>query len=402
MVARRRRRGEGAANSAAILVALIGVLLVIYILALPPEDRNRLLNGGGAECTGQGCAQGGGGSGPVLILAETPGTLQLQASPQVEHKLPSTTVFTVTETAAIKEVAGLYLKNSLFSKEGASVSFEASPRSSGNYLLSFNVDYAGGSLSILLNGEQIYNGVIAEPSPQPIELPYDLLEEGKNEIVFLVGDVGFAFWKKNEYRLRNVLISADVTDFSGSQSEQHFSLGEQEYSQLEHAQLELVPDCDPRKAGRLVIEANKKLLYNGYPDCGVMNRLDISKETLRAGDNAIVFVSDTGSYLLDRIQVVSYLKEQEYPLYYFNLPLEMYEPIDEGANELILTMRFADYRAEKRGEIIINGFVQSFSSKDYVFQAVIDPGIVMPGPNTVQIIPHVNKLDVAELKIELV
>lgn len=395
-------KGQGSASSAAVLVALMGVLIIIYILTLPPTDRDALLSGSGGSGSGGGFGGGAGGSGPLLILVESPGTLTLQASPVVEHSLPSTTVFTSERTAAIKELSSLYLKNSLFSRQGASFTFETATLASGDYLLSFNVDDAQGNLIILLNGNQIFNQLVTERSPQPIILPADYLHSGANEIVFIAGDVGLKFWSKNEYQLRNILVSADMVDYSGSSSEQHFSLPEQEYLQLEHSELSFIPECDARNAGRLVIETNGALVYSGYPDCGVLNRVDLAKENLRLGDNRVVFVSEQGGYLLDRIKVTSYLTEQDYPVYYFNLPLDLYEPLDIGDNQLLLTLRFADYRAEKRGEVVINGFAQTFESGQYVYQAAIDPNIIMPGPNTIQVIPHVNRLDLAELKIEMV
>lgn len=398
------RFGQTSAGSAAILVAIIGLLIVIYILMLQPAERAALLegSGGGQGPGGQGGQGGFGGSGALLILAETPGTLQLQTSPVVEHSLPSTTVFTSTNTVAVKELSSLNTKNTLFSRQGASFFFDPEEIIADSFLLSFNVDYARGNLIILVNGEKIFDQEVTEKSPQPIIIPGDMIQEGDNEIVFLASEVGFRFWARNEYQLRNVLVSADALDLSATQSEQLFTIPEQEYSQLEFGELSFIPECDPRNAGRLIVDVNGRLIYSGYPDCGILNRLDLSKDTLKAGDNRLVFASDQGSYLLDRIEVTSHLKEQDYPVYYFNLPLDMYEPIEFGDAQLLLTLRFADYRAEKRGEVTINGFVQTFEADEYVYQAALDPNILLPGPNTIQIIPHVDELNVAELRIELV
>jgi len=397
------RFGQTSASSAAILVALIGLLIVLYILMLQPAERAALLAGaGGQGGQGGGFTNQGGGTGAVLILAETPGTLQLQTSPVVEHSLASTTVFTSTNTVAVKELSSLSTKNTLFSRQGASFFFDPETIIADSFLLSFNVDFARGNLIVLVNGEKIFDQEVTEKSPQPIIIPGDMIQEGENEIVFLASDVGFRFWARNEYQLRNVLVSADALDLSATQSEQLFTIPEQEYSQLEFAELSFIPECDPRNAGRLIVDVNDRLIYSGYPDCGILNRLDLSKETLRSGDNRLLFVSDQGSYLLDRIEVTSHLKEQDYPVYYFNLPLDMYEPLEFGDAQLLLTLRFADYRAEKRGEVTINGFVQTFQASEFVYQAAIDPNIILPGPNTIQIIPHVDKLNVAELRIEMI
>lgn len=404
------RKGQANASSAAILIALIGLAIVVYILTLPPDARDELLYGTGGPGPGTpggsgawgGGQWGGGGAGPLLILVESPGTLRLQTSPHVEHNIPSTTVFASTSTVVVKELSSLRPRNSLFSQQGATFTFNTQGLLTDRLLLSFNVDQARGDLIILLNGQVILDQIVRERSPQPILLPNNLLVEGENEITFLAGDVGFRFWANNEYQIRNILVSADAVDLRGTISEQTFNIPEQEFAQLEFAQLVFRPECDPQAAGRLVVQMNHRMLYSGYPDCGVLNQIDVAKETLRAGTNNLIFVSEEGNYLLDNIRVVSHLVEQGYPLYYFNLPLDLYEPLDFGDNQLLLTMRFADYRPEKRGEIIINGFVQSFGTQGFVYQAGISPNVLLPGPNTIQVIPHVSELNVAELKIEMI
>ena len=89
------------------------------------------------------------------------------------------------------------------------------------------------------------------------------------------------------------------------------------------------------------------------------------------------------------------LEENDYPVYYFNLNPEMYDVLDQGQGAARLTMSFAEYRVPKNGEIVINGFVQSFQTSEIGYQALVDPAILTPGPNTVQVIPHVDRLDIA-------
>jgi hypothetical protein len=142
------------------------------------------------------------------------------------------------------------------------------------------------------------------------------------------------------------------------------------------------------------------VIYSGLPDCGVLFKTDIPKEALRTQNN--ILFSSMGQYVIDRVKLVVQLKKNDYPVYYFNLPKGMFDTIDAGRGQLRLTMTFTDYRNVKNGEVVINGFVQTFNTKEYVYQAIIDPGILTPGPNTIQIAPHVDTLDVAEVKIELV
>lgn len=420
MVSGQSRRGQNAA-SAAILVALVGGALILYILMLPPAERERLLfsDGGGAGAGGGG--YGGGGVftqyGPVLIFQDTPGTLRAVKSSVSEHNVPSATIYTAINTQEVKFIDSAVIKNGVFARRALDAEFYVNRGAGNNYLLSFNVDEAGtGRLRVILNGHLVYERPVRERSPSPIPLPSDYIVDGENHIIIESDDPGFAFWRSNTYVLHNILVSADMLDDSSSVVAQQFTISEEEFESFESAQLQFVPDCNQRDAGRLIVQLNSKvvrvegnrtaevpmILYSGLPDCGVMFKTDVSKDQLRQGENTLIFASQDGQYVIDRIKLLVRMKQNDYPVYYFNLPREMYDTLDAGDGQLRLTITFTDYRAMKSGEIVVNGFVQSFNVQDYAYQAVLDPGILTPGPNTLQIIPHIDRLDVAEVKIELV
>jgi hypothetical protein len=421
MVSGGSRRGESAGNTA-ILVAIIGGLLVGYILFLPPAEREKILfsDGSGGSYSGGGTYPGGGQGvftqyGPVLVFRDTPGTLRLVKSPVVEHNIPSVTIYTTVNTLPVKAIDSAVVKNGVFARHDLDIAFSAERQSSRNFLLSFNVDEAGESpLRIVLNGHLIYERPVRERSPAPVPLPMDYLVDGENHLVIQSNDIGVAFWKSNTYLLHNILLSADVIDISNAESSQSFAIPVEELGTVESAQLQFVPECDPKKAGRLAVVLNSRVfsgannttveqpnvIYSGMPDCGVMFKADVAKEALLP-NNRIVF-SSSGQYVIDRVKLVTHLKQNDYPVYYFNIPRDMYDSLDAGKGQLRLTLTFTDYRNIKTGETVVNGFVQSFSTKDYVYQAVIDPGVLTPGPNTIQVAPHVDRLDVAEVKIELV
>ncbi len=436
------RRGQSAA-SAAILVAIIAGFLVLYILFLPPADREQLLFGGG-DGTGSGGTAGAGvpgagvpgaggsytgsgGSGvftqygPVVMLAAVPGTLRLQRSPTQEHEIPSATIFTAVHTEEIKSIDSAVVKNGVFSSDEADIDFQARKGQSGNYLLSFNVREAGSSpLRISLNGHLLQERPMVPGTPPPISLPADYIVDGTNTLTLSTSSGGLAFWDSNAYFLTGILVSADLVDTSGSVSQQTFSLDENEINAMDKSQLQFVPECDPQRAGRLTIQLNSRLvrdtssndtnatlevpnvLYTGNVDCGVLFQTDVPREDLRLGENRIVFASSGGQYVIDRAKLIVGFKQNDYPIYYFNINPEMYDSVDKGHGALRLTLTFTDYRNDKQGEVVVNGFVQSFETREYAYQALIDPSIITPGPNTIQVIPHADKLDIAELRVELI
>ncbi len=399
---RLRRRGASFRASSPLVILLIGIVLILYILFLPPAQREALLSGT-PSTGGTGVAVPAGGapvSGGTVLMDKYVGTLLSQSGTDVEHAIPSTTVTVSQNTQEIKFIDSLIVKRGAFASQDAHLSFKADPSVAKNYVLAFNVEEAKGPLLVTLNGQPIYDRVVTTRSPDPIKLPQELLKP-ENNITFSAGSTGWAFWSANAYRLSNILVSADVTSYDQSSSEQHFTIPPDEYQRMEQARLELVPQCDPKQTGRLSITVNGQLLFGGLIDCGVLSTQDVAKDLLNAGDNRIGFTSSQGSYVLDRIKVVSMLKQQDYPVYYFNLPPDMFQQANVFAGRVVLTLRFSDGNTQKRGSVVVNGFRDTFQTSSYYYQATLDPNVLIPNANSIQIIPEGGSLNVAELRVEL-
>ncbi len=386
---------KGNANSAAILIIIIALLIMLYILFLPGHVRTQLLDD--SVQTGPGASSQRGD----VLLKEQVGLLSPKKGSEKEHSLPSTTVFTQVNTEEIKAVPSLYIKNSLFSKEESTINFKSDLSKSSDYKLSFNVKEGGGRLKIYLNGHLFFNEEISESTPDPIEVPKNYLES-ENNLTFAAGGVGWAFWLKNSYQLENVLVSADVADYSKASSEQHFSITKEEYNSVKKARLEFVPDCDPSKTGRLEVFLNRNSVFSGLIDCGIKNEVEVDKELLKKGDNTVGFVSNQGSFVLSSARVVTELKDQQYPVYYFTLPRELAAAVKNYDARIALNMRFATSGDRKVGEITVNGYKQTFDTEKMAYEAVLDPKILLEGPNTVMIAPQSNPINVAEITVSII
>lgn len=389
-----------AATQAGVVVVLIAVLMVLYILFLSPTDRAELLG----DDSGTGGGGTGTGSGRVrsVLFSATPGRIYPLSSDVIEHTMPSLTVFTVTNANELKRVQSLYVKNSVFSTTSKEVVFFYNPQTTQDVKLSFNVKKQSGRLIIKLNDYDLFDGELAPGSPTPITLPSDYLKE-KNTITFSVSDLGgIAFWRYNEYELENVLVSARVTDYSGAFSERHFSLSESEYANFDKALFEFIPDCPPREAGLVQILINNRVIYTGYPDCGVKSRVEVSQEFLKPGDNALVATTNSGSFLLDLPKLIVVPKVTSQPVFYANVPSQLNDEMYYGQRLLILTLRFADSTTIKRGNVEINGFKNYFETQDIIFQTEIDPEFIIPGQNAIKIMPQGSPVDVAELRVDVI
>ncbi|MBN1793125.1 hypothetical protein JW826_05570 [Candidatus Woesearchaeota archaeon] len=381
---------------AAIVIIIIAVMIILYILFIPLADRAALL--------GEDYPGGGGGSVSgvkTVLMAKTPGRLYPSGSNLVEHQMPSFLVFTVTNANELKHLDSLYIKNSAFSLKEAEVQFFYDENTMEDLKLSFNVISHEGRLKISLNGYDLYEGEINEGSPPPITLPKEQLKP-RNVLVLTTSSPGVFFWRIHEYSLESVIISGKVTDYTGARSEQHFSIADTEFEKLEKAQLDFLPDCPPRETGQLQILLNGRPVYTSFPDCGIKATIELSKDFLRPGDNALVALTSTGSFLLDAPKVTTFMKEESQPVYYFTAPPALIDAIYRGQRGLLLSMRFADASSVKRGTIIVNGFKNYFDTTDYVYQTPLDPDSVLEGSNGVKIIPLSGALDVVELRVDVI
>ena len=385
------------ATQAGIVVILITVLIIFYILFLSPEDRAALLG----EDNGNGGGNGGGGVVKSTLFSQTPGRLYPLNANVVEHTMPSFMVFTVTNAGELKRLDSLYVKNSAFSDKTEEVIFFFEPKTTSNVKLSFNVKSHSGLLKITLNGYKLFEGEITDASPVPINLPAEYLQ-AKNSLVFSVSETGAAFWRVNDYQLQNILISGKITDYSGAQAEQHFSLTANEYEHFEKASFKFLPDCPPREEGLVQILINSRVIYTSYPDCGIKTSIEVSKEFLKPGDNVLLASTNTGSFLVDMPKIVVTLKEMTPPVFYFNVPATLYDALYYGQRQLVLSLQFTDTTTVKKGTLEVNGFKAYFDTQDLMYQTPLDPEFVMTGPNSIKITPQSDPIDVAGLRVDVI
>ncbi len=330
------------ASGAATLVALVAGMLILYILFLPADVRQDLLGETGSISTSGG-SSGSTDYGDVVIYNETimeesPGRIDYLKFSEYEHQLSAVNLYTVTEAETLFSEESLYIKNGIFDKLFRNLTFTIDDlENTENILLSFNLERAKGRLSIYLNGEKIFDNEVTG-----IMDPLDLSDrnlEYENLLTFEVSDVGFAFWTTNEYQLTGIKITGDVTDISEQSSKNTFTVTDTEKFNIESVKMKFFPDCTPRGVGALKIYVNNENIYSSIPDCGQINIVEFSPSVISAGDNSVIFKTDEGTYLIYQIMVETELKEQTYPVYYFDLTETLFYFSEEYKHEQFLIER---------------------------------------------------------------
>ncbi|MDO8642939.1 MAG: hypothetical protein Q7R76_05170 [Candidatus Woesearchaeota archaeon] len=382
------KKAQSTGTGAAVLILLIAALIIIYILFLPPQARQEILQE-------QGTGQIGSGAGFKELLIESPGKIEVLQSGSVEHNLPAVNLFSTTQAVVIKTISSVYTKHGWLDSQSANVTFALeNVASTDNVLLSFALRTTRGRLIIKLNGYEIFN---SEPRPtmEPVRIPHELLKES-NLLTFEASEVGFKFWTTNEHELENLKLTAEVTDVTTQEAKTVFHVTTTEKDNINRVFLKFIPECTQDKIGVLDVFLNNHNVFSAVPDCGVLRSIELAPEYLISGENALLFKTAKGVYVIDLIQVKAQLKEISYPSYYFDIKPEVYDAIVHGG-VVELTLEFSNDVDRKYADLFVNGHAQSIATTANKAVLPITP-FVAPGNNVVEIRPRTT-LDVANLRV---
>ncbi len=379
------------AGSAAALVAVIALLIIFYLLFIPPSFRDQILEGNGTltdSTTGVN----------ATILKSSPGTLSKISAEEIEHNIPSVTLFSKKESKVLETFPALSVKSSIFGTKTASMQFSMDDlENTDNILLTFIDKKRKGDISVKLNGNEIYNAGIDSENPAPISLANRFLVQGNNNLEFTPEKAGFAFWRVNKHELSTLQITGDVKDISRQKSNNIFVVPATEKSNVKRAILRFTPECTTGKVGKLNVLVNQHSVYYSVPDCGGRIVIEFTPDALREGENTIVFDSEEGSYLIDLIRITSELKEVLQPAYYFEITSEVMSAIRDGQYSLILKLTFTEATEQKSGTLNINGRETSIFQTDRLYTKNIND-YVIEGNNAIKITPETT-LEIVSMEV---
>jgi hypothetical protein len=321
---------EPAATSAGLIILIVAGLIIFYLLMVSPSERLRLLEGD-SSFEGDGTISQGGSQSRFLI-EENIGEIGKSPYSTKDHEMSAITISTTTDAQTVFEKSSIYVRNSAFTKSFPELVFDTNPELSKNLKLSFNVEKADGILTVYLNDNEIFTGRIRYTSPPAIELPQRYLEE-ENNLVFYLNRPSWAFWRIEEYELRDIKILGEITDVSKDSAQVDFAITDFDYDNLETTKLYFYPECLTTQVGKLDIHFNNIKVYSAIPDCGAINRIILEPTDFIIGRNTLNFGTQSGTYIVDQIKVRTDLKEQIYPTYYFDLERKYFYNADSNNND---------------------------------------------------------------------
>ena len=392
------KRAQAAAG-AAVLLAIIAGILIMFILFLPPTEREELL--GGTNRTATVSATTPLAAGDVNLLIAQLGRIDYLGQRELEHPLPVINIYTTTESQLIAEKNLASAKRAVFSEEFSTFTFPiADLEHTDNILLSFTVQRAQGKLKLSINGEELFYGDVEPGAMTPLSLPKNSLKDS-NTIEVRVSSPGIAFWASNEVTLSNLKVAADVTNLDARSSRHIFQVSDTEKRNVEKVQLRFQPQCLYNDVSALEIEINGHSIYSAVPECDVaMVPIEFSADVLQEGENNIVFHTEKGTYILSHVQIKSTLKEIDFPTYYFSLSSQQYNLVRDHQRKARLTMDFVDVSERKFGELVFNGNLINFDTREVTYTADVSDDVVRNN-NALKVRP-LKTLEIRELRVDLV
>ena len=380
------------ATGAMWLIILIAVFIILYIILLPPKERQELIGENGTQnnTTMNETYE------KTTLLLEHPGTIDyiLPTQMTIEHTVPSMNLYTIQQAKKLFEINSIYIKRAMFAKEFKNITFKIKDiEHTSNVLFSSNIGKGSGRLIIYLNGKEIFDKVPGQNIA--IKLLKDYLKQGNNSLYITVSSPGLRFWAVNYYTLKDLKITADITDISKQKGESTFIISTTEKDNIEKSSLKYFVDCN-QNVGKLNISINKHTIFYSVPDCGLVRSIEFPSYYLMSGSNKIVFKAGYGSYIIDNILIKTELKKPVYPIYYFEINETLYNETKTD-KQIWLRIKFTNDIDYKQAGIYINGILTHIDTTSSEYTKDITP-FIREGNNAIEIRPQTT-LNMIELRV---
>lgn len=383
-------------SPAGALISIIVLLIILYLLFLPSNVRQEVLYGNDTR-PGTPSTSGTTNISAGTLLLEHPGKLEFLARNEIDHVIPTVSLFSKTESKELKKIDSAFVSNSWFSEKTSAFNFSIKDlENTDNVALALNVLKKQGSLIIKLNEKEVFNR--ESEANVALNLPSELLRN-ENQIEFFASGVGIAFWRTNLYTLQGIRVIADTTSVDTLASRNVFFITSTEKNSLESSSFKFFLECGGEQKP-ISININQHNIFTGAPDCGAQRPIEFLPQYLQNGENVLTMSTDKGAnYIVDQMIVKTKLKQALPPIYFFPLSQDQIDAIKSGSKKAFIYLRFADSTEQKSGEIWINGVKTSLDTREISFNKDISD-LVLKGSNAIEIKPRTT-LFILDLEVRI-
>ncbi|HIH04624.1 TPA: hypothetical protein HA281_01415 [Candidatus Woesearchaeota archaeon] len=388
MLSSRKAQGMGAAA----LVAIIAGLIFLYILFLPSVDREDLLQSDTEKKSVS--------AEDRVLLLENVGQLSVGEDLETRKDIPNVFLFETTNAKELARENPFVVRKGWFDTQKKDMMFSLSDlANTENVLLTFNIKSQKGGLTIMLNGHTIFESEVGAGNVEPIKLDKSLLQQ-QNTLTFAASPVGLKFWRTNEYALEAIRVVGDITDKSKQESQNVFTLSNDEYENLKDADLRFIPYCSGQtRVGALDISVNNRNIFSAVPVCEDPYKQKLPSGILNQGQNTVVFRTSSGSYSVEQIFLDFEYDKTTSKTYFFEVNDTHFNDIVDSKESVVLTLNFVDDDKDKRGVLDVNGHLQSFDQTGRTYSKTIN-SFLKRGNNYIRIEPE-TELNIIDLRVEV-
>ncbi|HLC72962.1 MAG TPA: hypothetical protein VJH37_05265 [Candidatus Nanoarchaeia archaeon] len=380
------------------LILFIGLFLLLYIIILPEGEKERLI-GGQPVPIYPGSSYGGNTYSPVerqILFSQSIGDLQPFGQKIYAKPLASVNLYADTDKDEEILSKSLDVTGGIFSGTEKELIFRVSQEAPvGSVKLLFFLEKAKGDITILLNGREIFSGLLTI-SQLPLLLPVSSLRP-VNHLTFSVSSSGI--FSKNSYVLRDVTLFRTYR-IEHTAEQRTFVLTADDLQRFGHLSLFYIVNCfTANERGNIQINLNNKLLSQQQIVCdaGEVSH-DLARNDLREGRNVLTFAIDGGKYVLERILIEGDIDAGKAPGYYFSVPVATYDSLG-SVGQITMNVQMTSFDNRKVATFFINGYTLYLDTYDNTFTFDITPYVVL-GQNSLRIAAGTS-FDIASLDIFL-
>lgn len=358
----KNKRGEGEGKAIASLIMVIALAIALYVLLIPPEERQALIEGETTEETTRT-------SETIELLSESPGELSPRQETGTIHSINAINLFIKTEPEVVQLAEDLEVKHTLFTKSSPTVSFETKNRDDlKKASFYFSVQEPRGTLKLKINNNNFYAKKMETGGIKIIDIPATYLKD-VNEVEITTSSPGLAFWRTNEYNLKDVGVRLEYEHINAKET-RTFSMTQQELDKIKETKLTYVQVCNApleQDTTQLRIILNDQELVENYIRCVTTPQtIELEKSDLKEGQNTITFIINDGEFAFNQIRIETKSEDITYPTFFFTINQENFEKIQTNKKDAIMKIYLQDDDKDKNARLNINDetiFMKTTESK---------------------------------------
>jgi len=371
---------------------LISVMLIfiLYIMLLPQGQRDSLLKEGKLIEDKTSSANGTLPEG--VLYQATSVHMDVVKHPTEEHKFPNVVLTDAKKAVVLSKQNPFEIYNGWFTSKTKEIQFFVqNPELVDSVHITFQAPVKKGVLKITVNGAIIYDSRVSGITP--VIVPLEILQ--KSNIIELEATGGF--FETKEFQMNEFNVIAYVKDLAKLRTTYTFSVGNEEYNQLETSQLQFYAACSQQSTGVMTIMLNNRIVSQAIPACDSPNVIDVFKDDLLPGRNALTITLDSGSAEI-QLPALKTGSENATPIIgYYNIDEDKYYDILDDEIHIKTTIKFVDDGEHKQGVLTVNGIKYAIDQYKPEYEADISKDTIL-GNNYLTLTPDTT-LDIVDMRV---